>query len=177
MAERSPAQGGPRIRAAVDDDLPALTALYNHYIETSTATFDLEPWTVERRRAEWFSKYAASGPHRVLVAEEAGRIVGMTYSGPWREKAAYRTSVETSVYCLAGETGRGLGRALYEALFEALAAEGLHRAFAQITVPNEGSERLHERMGFRRVGVLSEAGRKFGRFWDVGIWERALGGG
>lgn len=176
MAEQSADRGELRIRAAVDADVPALTALYNHYIETSSATFDLEPWTVERRRAEWFANYAPSGPYRVLVADDAGRIVGMTYSGPWHRKAAYRTSVETSVYCLAGETGRGVGRALYEALFAALADEGLHRAFALITLPNDASERLHERLGFARVGVLPEAGRKFDQFWDVAIWQRPFAG-
>ena len=176
MAEVSE-RGGLIIRPAVDDDLPALTALYNHYIETSPATFDLEPWTVERRRAEWFAKYAPSGPYRIFVAENAGRIVGMSYSSPWREKAAYRTSVETSVYCLAGETGRGVGRQLIAALLEALEAEGVHRAFAQITLPNDPSEKLTERAGYTRVGVLSEAGWKLGRYWDVAIWQRSIGAG
>ncbi len=159
----------------MDSDAAALTALYNHYIEHSPATFDLEPWTVERRRAEWFTKYSASGPHRLLVAEDGGRIVGMAYSSPWREKAAYASSVETSVYCLDGETGRGVGPALLAALLEALEGEGLHRAFAQITLPNDPSEKLSQRLGYTRVGVLSEAGRKFGRYWDVAIWQRPLG--
>lgn len=167
--------GQVQIRSAAPDDVSALTALYNHYIEHTPATFDLEPWTVERRRVEWFDNYAPTGPHRILVAEEAsGRIVGMTYSGPWHRKAAYASSVETSVYCLAGETGRGLGRALYSALFTALEAEPLNRAFALITLPNDASEALHRRMGFESVGVLPEAGRKFDRFWDVAVWQRPL---
>ena len=177
MAKRLAERGGLEIRAAVDDDLPALTALYNHYIETSSATFDLEPWTVERRRAVWFAKYAPTGPHRVLVAEDAGQIVGMAYSSPWREKAAYATSVETSVYCLDGATGQGIGPQLISALLEALATEPLHRAFAQITLPNDPSEKLTERAGYERVGVLSEAGWKFGRYWDVALWQRPIGRG
>ncbi len=163
------------IRPARVDDVPALTALYNHYIETTPATFDLKPWTIERRRDEWFSRYAETGPYRLFVAQQGERIVGMSYSGPWNPKAAYDTSVETSVYCLDGETGHGLGRALVGALLEALAQERVHRAFALITLPNEPSERLIERMGFSLVGILPEAGRKFGQFWDVAIWQRAIG--
>ena len=83
--------------------------------------------------------------------------------------------METSVYCLDGETGRGLGRALVGALLEALTQERVHRAFALITLPNEPSERLIERMGFSLVGILPEAGRKFDQFWDVAIWQRPIG--
>ena len=173
MAE--PGAAEVTIRQATVDDVPALTALYNHYIETTPATFDLKPWTVERRRDEWFSRYAETGPYRLLVAQQGERIVGMSYSGPWNPKAAYDTSVETSVYCLDGETGRGLGRALVAALLEALEEAHVHRAFALITLPNEPSERLIERMGFSLVGILPEAGRKFGQFWDVAIWQRAVG--
>ena len=163
------------IRPATVDDVPALTTLYNHYIETTAATFDLMPWTIERRRDEWFSRYAATGPYRLFVAQQGEQIVGMSYSGPWNPKAAYDTSVETSVYCLDGETGRGLGRALVGALLEALEQERVHRAFALITLPNEPSERLIERMGFSLVGILPEAGRKFDQFWDVAIWQRPIG--
>ena len=163
-----------QIRTAHDDDLPQLTALYNYYIEHTPATFDLEPFTVERRRREWFAKYTETGPYRVLVAEEDGDIVGLTYSSPFRPKAAYATSVETSVYCRHGETGRGVGRLLYEALFAALADEGLHQAFGLITLPNDPSEKLHQRMGFEPAGVLRSPGRKFDRFWDVAIWQRPV---
>lgn len=154
-------------------DVPQVTALYNHYVEHTAVTFDVEPWTVQRR-AEWFAGFREAGPHRLLVAEEAGRVVGFTWSGPWRSRPAYATSVETSVYCLAGETGRGVGRKLYGELLAILEAEPLRRAFAVITLPNEASEKLHRRLGYSRVGVLPEAGRKFGRYWDVSIWQRRL---
>lgn len=165
-----------RVRSAEAADVPQMTALYNHYVEHTAFTFDVDPWTVERR-AEWVDRFEAVGPHRVLVADEAGRVVGFSWSGPWRSRPAYATSVETSVYCLDGETGRGVGRALYTELLAILEAESLRRAFAVITLPNEPSERLHRRFGYSRVGLLSEAGRKFGRFWDVSIWQRALGKG
>lgn len=168
--------GAARIREAVAADVPQLTAIHNHYVENTAATFDIEPWTAQRRREEWFARYSTAGPHRLLVADDAGRILGMAWSGPWRPRAAYHTTVETSVYCLAEQTGRGLGSALYGKLFEILEAEPLHRAFALIVLPNDASERLHSRFGFSRVGVLSEAGRKFGRYWDIAVWERPLDG-
>ena len=78
------------IRQARVDDVPALTALYNHYIEATPATFDLKPWTVERRRDEWFSRYAETGPYRLFVAQRGEQIVGMSYSGPWNPKGGLR---------------------------------------------------------------------------------------
>ena len=108
------------------------------------------------------------------MAAEDGGIVGFCYSGPFRARAAYETTIETSVYCAPGCTGRGLGRRLYAALFDALAAEDLHRAIARITLPNDPCVALHERFGFRRVGVLEQVGRKFGRYWDVALYEKAL---
>ena len=162
------------IRPAADADLTALTAIYNHYIETSAATFDIRAFSTERRRAEWFNKHAPSGPHRVFVADDAGRVLGFAYSGAFRSKQAYETTVETSVYCAQGETGRGLGGKLYQALFDALASEDLEQAFALITLPNEPSEELHRRFGFERVGVLRSVGRKFDQLWDVALYQRPI---
>ncbi len=164
----------PRIRAASDDDLPRLTEIYNHYIVNTTTTFDIEPFTVERRRREWFSHYAAAGPHRVIVAEQDGALLGFAYSSPFRPKRAYDTSVETSVYCDAEMTGRGIGGLLYAALFEALEGEDVHRAFALITLPNDPSEKLHRRFGFTIAGALKEVGRKFDHYYDVAIYQKTF---
>jgi phosphinothricin acetyltransferase len=161
------------VRAACEADLPKLTEIYNHYIVHTPATFDIQPFTVEQRR-EWFSHYAAAGPHRVLVAESGGVVLGSAWSSSFRPKQAYATTVETSVYCAEGATGIGLGRLLYEALFEALKGETLHRAVAGITLPNDASVRLHERFGFRQTGLFTEVGTKFGRFWDVAWFEKPL---
>ncbi|MGC4046352.1 MAG: GNAT family N-acetyltransferase [Armatimonas sp.] len=163
------------IRAAVESDLPALTALYNHYIEHTAITFDTEPYTVEQRR-EWFSHYYPTGRHRLLVAEESGKVLGYASSGKFRPRAAYDTSVETSVYVDPEAHGRGVGTALYTALFEILATEDIHRAIAGITLPNEKSIALHEKFGFQSVGVMTEVGRKFDRYWDVAWLEKALKG-
>ncbi|WP_079110345.1 GNAT family N-acetyltransferase [Streptomyces roseifaciens] len=163
-----------RIRPGAVGDLTELTEIYNHYVVHTPITFDIEPVTVEERRA-WLDSHPATGRHRLLVAEEAGRILGYATSSPFRDKRAYETSVETSIYLGPDHTGRGLGGLLYRTLFEALADEDVHRAYAGITQPNVASMRLHERFGFRPAGVLEQVGRKFGTFWDVAWLERRIG--
>lgn len=161
------------VRAAHPADLPALTEIYNHYVCTSAATFDTTPFTVEQRQ-EWFSHYATTGPHRLLVAVGGDDVLGYLTSSPFRAKPAYATSVETSVYLRPEATGRGLGTLLYRAIFDALAGQDLHRAYAGVALPNDASVRLHERLGFRAIGTYVEVGRKFGRYWDVLWLERSL---
>ena len=161
------------IRACEPADLEAVNDIYNHYVATSPATFDLDPITIEQRR-EWFSHYGTTGRHRALVATDAERVIGWATSSPVRPRRAYETSIETTVYCAADATGRGVGTALYEALFQQLAGEDIHRAYAGITQPNEASVALHERFGYRRVALYSEQGRKFGRYWDVAWFEKRL---
>src|SRR5260221_6490677 len=97
-ATTSPFSPDVIIRAATADDIPRLTDIYNHYVLHSQATFDIEPMTVEQRR-EWFSHYALVGPHRLLVADDEGFVCGFATSSPHRARAAYATSIETSVYC------------------------------------------------------------------------------
>lgn len=155
------------------DDLDALNDLYNRDVLQTPVTFDVEPIGMDSRR-EWFTHYAERGRHRLLVAVEDGRLVGYTTSSPWRPKHAYETSVETSVYVAPGSTGRGIGSPLYTALFKAVAREDVHRAYAGITQPNPASVALHERFGFRLVGIFAEQGRKFGRYWDVAWYEKLL---
>lgn len=161
------------VRKAESGDLPQLTDLYNHYVKSSPATFDLEPVSLDSRR-QWMSRYADTGPHRLLVAIDGGSIAGYATSGKLREKPGYLTSVETTVYVHPDRHGRGVGTRLYAALFSALAGEDVHRAYAAIVVPNAVSVALHERFGFKLVGIYREAGRKFGRYWDVEWFERPL---
>ena len=162
------------VRPAVLGDLPALTDIYNYYIVHTPITFDLAPYTVERRRA-WFDEHAASGRHRLLVStDEDGSIIGYATTSRWRPKPAYETTVESSVYCRQDARGRGIGRLLYQSLFAAIASEDVHMIVAGTTLPNRASVALHERMGFNGVGVFSAVGRKFNRFWDVAWFQRPL---
>lgn len=161
------------IRAAARGDLPRLTEIYNHYVVHTPVTFDVEPYTVERREA-WFSQFAASGRHRLFVAQEHGSVVGYAGTTRFRPKAAYETTVETTIYCDQRVIGKGIGSRLYGALFDALQGEDIRRIVGGYTLPNAASAALHERFGFKRVGVFTENGRKFGRYWDVAWNERSL---
>ena len=161
------------IRHATKGDLDSLNKLYNHYVRESHATFDIEPITTEWRE-EWFTHYATTGRHQLLVAIDDEGVVGFTSSSRVRPKQAYETSIETSIYLAPNVIGQGLGTRLYSALFEILEGEHIHRAYGGITMPNQPSVRLHERFGFRQVAYFTEQGRKFGRYWDVAWFEKEL---
>ena len=161
------------IRPPREADLPALTDIYNHYVINTPITFDLQPFSPEQRLA-WFVGHAAAGRHRLLVAEQDGEVVGYATTSPFRPKAAYDTTVESSVYCRADRVGRGIGTTLYVELFAALRDEDINRIVAGMTLPNPASAALHARCGFRPVGALSGVGRKFDRYWDVAWFERPL---
>ena len=166
--------GTVEVRAAIEDDLEALNGIYNLYIAETHYTFDLEPYTMDARR-EWFSHYSDTGRYRLLVAVQEEQVIGYASSSRFRPKAAYGPSIETSIYLAPEAVGRGAGTRLYTELFKALAGEDVHRAFAGIGLPNPGSIALHERFGFNRVGVFTEQGRKFGRYWDVAWYEKPIG--
>lgn len=161
------------LRRAEQGDLPVLLDIYNHYVRETPITFDIEPRTLEQRQA-WFDSFGRSGRYQCFVAVDGGRVLGWASSHRFRDRTAYDTTVETSIYLTPGYQGRGLGRRLYATLFDALAGEDVHRAYAGITQPNAASNRLHAVLGFREAGLLPEVGRKFGRFWDVAIWLRAF---
>jgi L-amino acid N-acyltransferase YncA len=162
------------VRPATGSDLGAINEIYNDAVLTTVATFDMEPKTMDERRA-WF---AAHGPrHPVLVAERDGRVVGWASLSRWHERAAYADSVEVSVYVEALERGRGTGRRLLEEIGEAGRRAGLHAVLALIVGDNAVSIHLHESLGFDRVGLLKEVGRKFGRLLDVLIMEKIYGDG
>jgi len=161
------------IRPAVADDLPALLDIYNHYILHTPVTFDIEPRTLEQRQ-EWFAQFSSTGRYRCLTAADGETPLGWACSARFKEKKAYETTIETSIYLSPVATGHGLGRRLYETLFEALRGEDIHRVFAGVTVPNDASVALHKAMGFKPVGTYTEVGRKFGRFWDTALFMRGL---
>jgi len=162
------------VRVATLDDLAQIVAIYNHYIINTPITFDLDAVTVEERKS-WFAQFSPTGRHRLMVADRGGIVIGYAGSHQFRTKAAYDTTVETTVYCSPDAVGLGIGTLLYGTLFDAIASEDIHSLLAGITLPNEASVALHERFGFSRAGVTHAVGRKFGRYWDVGWYERLIG--
>lgn len=161
------------VRLGIASDLPRITEIYNHYVINTPVTFDLEPKSVESRKA-WLEQFALTGRYRLFVAEQNALVVGYAGTTRFRPKAAYDTTVETTIYCCPGMTGKGLGNRLYSALFDAIRGEDIRRIVAGYTLPNAASAALHERFGFKLIGVFSEVGRKFGRYWDVAWTERPL---
>ena len=172
-AERAATEAGAEVRPAGEPDLPRLTEIYNHYILNTPITFDIVPYAVEQRQA-WLAQFAERGPHRLFVAEQEGLVLGYAGSHRFRDRQAYDTTVEVTVYCAPEATGRGVGTLLYSALFDAVRDEDLRLAVAGMTLPNDASVALHERFGFTPVGVMHDVGRKFDRYWDVAWYEKRL---
>ncbi len=166
--------GAPLVRPARPGDLPAVTAIYNQSVVASPATFDVEPFTVETRRP-WFEEHSEAYP--LFVAERDGVVAGYASLSRFRTKPAYRHTAEVSVYIDERARGRGVGVALYDALIAEAKRLSYHVLIAGITQPNPASVALHERFGFRSVGVLREVGRKFDRWHDVEWFELQLGRG
>ncbi len=164
------------IRPATVDDAPAVLAIYNHEVEHSVVTFDLVPRSLEEQRA-WIAD--RSGAHAVVVAdrstdESAPEVVGFASLSPYRDRPAYSTTAETSVYVAETARGAGVGRALLEGLVATARAHGFHALVARIVGGHHASIRLHESVGFEVVGHEREVGRKFGRWLDVTVAELLL---
>jgi phosphinothricin acetyltransferase len=160
------------IRPAELTDATAIMDIYNPVVETSTATFDLIPRTLDQQ-LEWLSD--RSGARIVLVAHaDDGTVTGFAALSPYRDRAAYSTTVEDSVYVHADHQGRGVGRLLLDALVETARAHGFHAVMARIVADHDASIALHAVCGFEIVGHEREVGRKFGRWLDVTLMERLL---
>jgi L-amino acid N-acyltransferase YncA len=161
---------GAVIRPLGDHDLEAVAAIYAHYVEHTSITFDLEAPSA----GEWGRRLAGRQDLPWLACEADGEVVGFAYGGRFRPKEAYRPTVETTIYLRDGHARRGLGRRLCTELLAQLTAGGFHSAVAGITLPNDPSVALHEALGYERVGLFSEVGHKFGRWHDVGFWMTRL---
>jgi phosphinothricin acetyltransferase len=161
------------LREATTADGKAIARIYNPYILETTITFEEEAVSGEEMARRIAEVQAQGLPW--LVAEVRGpgqvQVVGYAYAVRFRPRAAFRHSVESSVYLDGAARGRGLGRVLYEALLARLRAAGRHAVIASIALPHPQSVALHERMGFAPVGMLREVGFKFGRWVDVGYWQ------
>jgi len=162
----------PTIRRAQGADAEPINAIYNHYVRTSTATFDTEEMTIDRRH-EWLAEHADEFP--VLVAEnEGGAVVGWGSLSRWGTRCAYRHTVEISTYVAPDSTGAGLGPALVDALVAEARHIGHHVIVSQIVHENEASLKMAARAGFTHVGTLKEVGRKFDRWLDVVLMEYVI---
>jgi phosphinothricin acetyltransferase len=160
-----------QIRKALPADAPALLEIYRPNVESSTVSFE----TVTPSLDEFAGRMAkVTAGWCWLVAEDQGRILGYVYGTQHRERAAYRYSVDTTVYIHADARRRGVGAKLYQALFDELSGLGYCQAYAGITLPNDGSVALHRSVGFEPVGVFNRAGRKFGQWRDVIWFQRPL---
>jgi L-amino acid N-acyltransferase YncA len=161
-----------RVRAAEAADADALADIYNPYIRDTIITFEETPVSA----AEMARRVAEVGGHGLpwLVAEARGAVIGYAYATPWRTRHAYRFAVESTVYLAPEGSGRGIGTRLYEALFERLADAGVHAVIGGIALPNPASVALHEKLGMAKVAHLPEVGFKFGRWIDVGYWQRTF---
>lgn len=161
------------IREAKDEDMAAIQAIYAFYVERTAHSFEEVPPSVEEMRRRRADIAALGLPY--LVAEEDGEILGYTYARHFRERSAYRYTIEDSIYVAPFVTGRGIGKALVSALVDRCMALGYRQMIAVIgDSGNAGSIGLHRSMGFRQEGVLRGVGLKFGRWVDVVIMHRTL---
>ncbi|SEG82515.1 GNAT family N-acetyltransferase [Bosea lathyri] len=164
------------IRPALPADILAITAIYGHAVTHGTASWELTP----PDEAEMQRRLGAvlSGGYPYLVAERDGALLGYAYAGPYRPRPAYRSTVENSIYVAPGAQGSGVGAALLAALIEACTMRGFRQMVAVIgdgTGASVGSRRLHERAGFRLIGVAEKVGYKHGRWLDQMLMQKELG--
>jgi L-amino acid N-acyltransferase len=153
------------IRDAGPGELPALLEIYNEAVANTTASWDYEPWTPVQH-ADWYAHKAEEG-FPLLVAVEAGEVVGYATYSEFREKIGYHTTREHSVYLAPGARGRGIGRLLMGRLIELARGNDIHVLIGALSADNQASLRLHEALGFVEVGRLPQIGRKFGRWLDL----------
>ena len=160
-----------KLRIARVDDAADISAIYEPIVRSTPISFEIDPPGDQeiRKRIE---RTLATYPW--LVCEYRDRVAGYAYASRHAERAAYQWSVDASIYVHSDFRRRRAGQALYTSLFRILAAQGYYNAYAGITLPNPGSVRLHESVGFRPIGVYHQVGYKMGAWHDVGYWELAL---
>ena len=157
------------IRPAAEPDFASIAAITNHYIATTTIHFGYDPVSADELAASW-----RGSRFPWLVTCDGDRVIGYAKAGTWRDRAAYNRTTELGLYIAADARGRGLGTALYAELVAEITRRGFHSAIAGITLPNEASVKLHERLGFVSIGVVRDAGWKLDRWNDVAFYQRML---
>tara|TARA_R110002050_G_scaffold204327_1_gene339660 strand:- start:148081 stop:148572 length:492 start_codon:yes stop_codon:yes gene_type:complete len=159
------------IRGVKITDAKELCEIFNHYVLNSIATFVETPLTVhemEHKIRHVTEKYPW------LVYEEEGAVIGYTYASEWNVRSAYKKSVETTVYLKNGTQKKGMGTQLYTRLIDMVQSQGYHVMVGGISLPNEASQHLHEKLGFVKAAHYKEIGFKFNRWIDVGYWQLIL---
>lgn len=160
------------IRAATESDAQTITDIYNYYIENTVATFEEQPISKSDILERIQKVTGFSLPW--LVAEDNGVVIGYAYAGKWNVRSAYRHTVESTVYLSHSSVSKGWGTRLYTTLFGLLRKKSIHVVIGGITLPNPASVALHEKFGMKQVAHFPEVGFKFGKWLDVGYWQREL---
>lgn len=160
------------VRPAIASDGEALARVYNYYIDNTVVTFEEEPVSAAIMTNRVTEVQSASLPW--LVAELDGVVVGYAYAGKWKVRAAYRYSVETTIYLEHGRGGQGIGTRLYSELLSILRRQGVHAAIGGAALPNDASVALHEKLGFERVATFRQVGFKHQKWVDVAYWQTLL---
>lgn len=161
------------IRRAEPKDHAAILSIYNHYVERSVSAFDLEPRS-PGESLKWFEGH--DDRHPIIVVEDEGEVCGWASLSQWAPHEAYAHTVELSVFVHPRFTKRGYGRDLIAEILRMAAELGHHSVISRVAEGNEASRRIHENAGFSYVGVMSEVGRKFGRWLDVHIYQKIIQG-
>jgi phosphinothricin acetyltransferase len=156
------------IRSATTADAAAVAVIYNWYIANTVITFEVDPVSDDEMARRIDGVLAA---HEWLVIEGGDGLLGYAYAGRFRERAAYGTATESTIYLRHDQQGKGLGGPLYTELIRRTFARGYRHLIGAIALPNDPSVRLHERLGFIKAGHLFRIGRKFDRWIDVGNWQ------
>ncbi len=159
------------IRLALESDAAAIQGIYGPVVRGTVISFEAEPPSVDEMRRRIADTLVT---HPWLVCERDGHVIGYAYASQHKARAAYRWSVDVSVYTDPAWHRRGIGRALYASLFDILRLQGFYNAYAGVALPNPGSVGLHEALGFTPVGVYRHVGFKHGAWHDVGWWQLAL---
>ena len=160
------------VRLATESDAARVFEIYTPIVNETSISFELVPPALDTIRDRIRT---VLGTHAWLVAEQDGAVLGYAYATAFRAREAYQWTTEVTVYVHRDHRGRGVARALYPALFRVLALQGYRTAVAVIALPNAGSVRLHEALGFHPIGVFHSIGHKFGEWHDTGWWQLQLG--
>jgi phosphinothricin acetyltransferase len=169
----APSGGTIVIRLATTADAGPIAEIYNREVMTTTATFDLVPRTLEQQQ-QWLAARSGAFAAIVAVDSETRRVVGFASLSPYKDRAAYNTTVEDSVYVHNAHVGRGIGKALLSRLVEVARESGFHAVIARIEAGGDASRALHAACGFELVGIEREVGRKFNRWLSVAVMQKLL---